>query len=153
MAAVARGRPRPPAWRRALPENLTAWSFVLPASVLVLGLIIWRRDRRLWLFGAVGFCTLVISLGSGNKNTLLPWRAFSNEPLLQNIWPTRFLIATYLVMAIMLGLIEKCFPDRMAAWKPQLARMIPSYGTELADDPAVAAATIERTAKVLAINP
>ena len=25
-------RPRPPAWRRALPENLTAWSFVLPAS-------------------------------------------------------------------------------------------------------------------------
>ena len=38
MAAVARGRPRPPAWRRALPENLTAWSFVLPASLLVLGL-------------------------------------------------------------------------------------------------------------------
>jgi multiple sugar transport system permease protein len=45
MAAIARGRPRPPAWRRALPENLTAWSFVLPASVLVLGLgffpVIW----------------------------------------------------------------------------------------------------------------
>jgi malate dehydrogenase (quinone) len=54
---------------------------------------------------------------------------------------------------IMLGLIEKCFPDRMAAWKPQLARMIPSYGTELSDDAAVAAATIQRTAKVLAINP
>jgi hypothetical protein len=75
------------------------------ALVLVLGVIIWRKDRRLWLFGAVGFCTLVISLGSGNTNTLLPWRVFSNEPLLQNIWPTRFLIATYLVMAIMLGLI------------------------------------------------
>ena len=45
MAAVARRQPRPPAWRRALPENLTAWSFVLPASVLVLGLgffpVIW----------------------------------------------------------------------------------------------------------------
>ena len=33
------------------------------ALVLVLGLIIWRKDRKLWLFGAVGFCTLVISLG------------------------------------------------------------------------------------------
>ncbi len=75
------------------------------ASVLVTGLIIWRRDRRLWLFGAVGFCTLVISLGSGSKSTPLPWRVFSNAPLLQNIWPTRFLIGTYLVMAIMLGLI------------------------------------------------
>src|ERR1700712_2630353 len=45
MAAIARGRPRPPAWRRALPENLAAWSFVLPASLLVLGLgffpVIW----------------------------------------------------------------------------------------------------------------
>ena len=39
------GRPRPPAWRRALPENLTGWSFVLPASIIVLGLgffpVIW----------------------------------------------------------------------------------------------------------------
>lgn len=75
------------------------------AAVLVLGLIIWRRDRRLWLFGAVGLCTLVISLGSGSKNTPLPWEVFSNAPLLQNIWPTRFLVGTYLVMAIMLGLI------------------------------------------------
>jgi multiple sugar transport system permease protein len=45
VAAVARRRPRPPAWRRALPANLTGWSFVLPASALVLGLgffpVIW----------------------------------------------------------------------------------------------------------------
>ena len=45
MAVAAGGRHRPPAWRRALPENLTGWGFVLPASVLVLGLgffpVIW----------------------------------------------------------------------------------------------------------------
>ena len=44
-AGAAGGRHRPPAWRRALPENLTGWGFVLPASVLVLGLgffpVIW----------------------------------------------------------------------------------------------------------------
>ena len=45
MAVAAGGRHRPPAWRRALPENLTGWGFVLPASLLVLGLgffpVIW----------------------------------------------------------------------------------------------------------------
>lgn len=54
---------------------------------------------------------------------------------------------------IMLGLIEKCFPERMAAWKPELQRMIPSYGTQLSDDPALAKKTIARTAKALQINP
>ena len=53
---------------------------------------------------------------------------------------------------IMLSLIEKCFPDRMAAWTPELKRMIPSYGKQLSDDPALAAKTIARTAKALRIN-
>jgi malate dehydrogenase (quinone) len=53
---------------------------------------------------------------------------------------------------IMLGLIEKCFPDRMDAWKPRLVEMIPSYGTQLSDDPALAEKTIARTAKALKIN-
>ncbi|MCU1580388.1 MAG: malate:quinone oxidoreductase [Rhodoglobus sp.] len=54
---------------------------------------------------------------------------------------------------IMLGLVEKCFPDRIEGWKAELKRMIPSYGTQLSDDPAAAAATIKRTAKILSINP
>jgi len=52
---------------------------------------------------------------------------------------------------IMLGLIEKCFSDRMAAWKPELQRMIPSYGIPLSEDPALARATLARTAKTLEI--
>jgi malate dehydrogenase (quinone) len=53
---------------------------------------------------------------------------------------------------IMLGLVEKCFPDRMDAWRPRLVEMIPSYGTQLSDDPALAEKTIARTAKALHIN-
>jgi malate dehydrogenase (quinone) len=53
---------------------------------------------------------------------------------------------------IMLGLIEKCFPDRMDAWRPRLLEMIPSYGTQLADDPALAEKTIASTAKALDIS-
>jgi malate dehydrogenase (quinone) len=53
---------------------------------------------------------------------------------------------------IMLRLIEKCFPDRIEAWTPALKRMIPSYGTQLSDDPATAAKTVARTADVLSIS-
>lgn len=38
MAVALRSPPQRPAWRRALPENLTGWGFVLPASILILGL-------------------------------------------------------------------------------------------------------------------
>jgi malate dehydrogenase (quinone) len=52
---------------------------------------------------------------------------------------------------IMLGLLEKCFPDRIAAWRPQLEKMVPSFGKALADDPALADAVMTRTAETLRI--
>jgi malate dehydrogenase (quinone) len=52
---------------------------------------------------------------------------------------------------IMLGLIEKCFPDRIDAWRPQLTAMVPSFGTQLSDDPALADRVMTRTAEVLRI--
>jgi len=51
---------------------------------------------------------------------------------------------------IMLDVIAKCFPARMAAWRPQLEQMIPSYGGTLSDT-SQAAATVTRTAKALGI--
>ncbi|WP_309619434.1 malate dehydrogenase (quinone) [Salinibacterium sp.] len=53
---------------------------------------------------------------------------------------------------IMLGLVEKCFPDRMDAWGPKLKRMIPTYGQSLADQPELARQTIASTAETLHIN-
>jgi malate dehydrogenase (quinone) len=53
---------------------------------------------------------------------------------------------------IMLDVIAKCFPDRMAAWEPELERMIPSYGSQLSSNKAEAKATLSRTAKALAIS-
>jgi len=52
---------------------------------------------------------------------------------------------------IMLGLVEKCFPDRIDAWRPILRTMIPSYGTQLSDDPAAADRTMTATATALGI--
>jgi malate dehydrogenase (quinone) len=50
---------------------------------------------------------------------------------------------------IMIGLIEKCFPDRVEAWSPRLKAMVPTYGTtRLVDD---AAPVMASTAKALRI--
>jgi malate dehydrogenase (quinone) len=52
---------------------------------------------------------------------------------------------------IMLGLVEKCFPASMDAWRPKLQAMVPSYGTQLSDNAALAKQTIGATAKELQI--
>jgi malate dehydrogenase (quinone) len=52
---------------------------------------------------------------------------------------------------IMLGLIEKCFPASMDAWRPTLARMMPSYGTQLSDSATLAKKSMTATAKALEI--
>lgn len=39
---------------------------------------------------------------------------------------------------IMVSPVEKCFPDRIEAWRPALVGMIPSYGKHLSDEPAEA---------------
>lgn len=54
---------------------------------------------------------------------------------------------------IMLDVLAKCFPGKLAGWEPQLERMIPSYGEQLSANKATAKATLTRTAKALEIAP
>ncbi len=54
--------------------------------------------------------------------------------------------------SIMLGLVKTCFPDRIAQWEPELRRLVPSYGSTLNGDAAVADASLSETARVLGIN-
>ena len=67
-------------------------------------MIVWRRDRRLWLFAAVGVVSTLLSLGV-SKNTLLPWQLLANLPEFENVIPGRFVLIIYLCLAVMLGLI------------------------------------------------
>jgi malate dehydrogenase (quinone) len=53
---------------------------------------------------------------------------------------------------IMLGLIDKCFPDHRAKWAEAIRVMVPTYGTDLADDPQLADETLTRTARVLHLH-
>ena len=73
-------------------------------AVLVVGLVVWRRDLRLWLFVAVGAASIALSSGLA-FNAWTPWRLFEWLPQMDNIIPSRFLLITYLCAAVMLGVI------------------------------------------------
>jgi malate dehydrogenase (quinone) len=53
---------------------------------------------------------------------------------------------------IMLSLLKKCFPEHWAGWEPRVREMVPTYGKDLGDDPALADATLARTAKILGLH-
>lgn len=72
--------------------------------VLVVGTAIWRRDRRLWLFGILGAISVPLSFGL-RQGSWTPWRLFMVLPEFENIIPMRFLTVTYLAAAVMLALI------------------------------------------------
>jgi malate dehydrogenase (quinone) len=54
---------------------------------------------------------------------------------------------------IMLGLLEKIFADRIDGWRDKLTTIVPTWGKTLNDDPALAEATMTRTAEILGITP
>ncbi|MFW6773474.1 malate:quinone oxidoreductase [Nocardioides sp. CPCC 205120] len=55
-------------------------------------------------------------------------------------------------VAIMLDLLEQCFPDRWATWEPTLGAMVPSNGAPLASDPQRARELMVATSQALGLD-
>ncbi|MGY1835647.1 malate:quinone oxidoreductase [Blastococcus sp. SYSU DS0510] len=55
-------------------------------------------------------------------------------------------------VSAMLTLIERCFPQRLDAWRPRLQEAIPSYGRPLNDEPALLAEIRAETTQTLELN-
>ncbi|UVY83251.1 malate:quinone oxidoreductase [Brachybacterium sp. NBEC-018] len=53
---------------------------------------------------------------------------------------------------IMIRLLTRMFPERQDAWRPIIARMVPSWGTPLSSDADAAHASLERTAAALGLT-
>jgi hypothetical protein len=64
--------------------------------------IVWRRDRRLWLFGAITVASVALSAGV-NHDFLLKFA--SSVPLVDDIVPDHLAFISYFALAVMLGLI------------------------------------------------
>jgi malate dehydrogenase (quinone) len=54
-------------------------------------------------------------------------------------------------VAIMIEVLERCFPDRMEAWAPKLKKIVPCYGENLVDDRETFVRLHERAAEVLGL--
>ncbi|MGO9344418.1 MAG: hypothetical protein ACLP6E_18175 [Acidimicrobiales bacterium] len=73
-------------------------------GVLGAGLVSYRRDLRLWFFGAVGLVSVALSLPV-TSSYWVPWRVLEHVPLVQNVAAARFFGMTTACAAIMLGVI------------------------------------------------
>jgi malate dehydrogenase (quinone) len=51
--------------------------------------------------------------------------------------------------AIMIDVLERCFPQRLGGWSKKLRGMVPSYGTKLSDDADLAYRSTSHTGSVL----
>ena len=126
----------------------------LIVAVVVGGFVAWRRDRRLWLFGGVALISVVLSLGARSA-VWLPWNTLQNVSLLDNVVPYRFVLITYLAIAIMLGLIVDhtyvaVTRQRSAALDPTDTRTTRSPWARL---PRWSGAVVALAVAVLALDP
>ncbi|TFV66991.1 UNVERIFIED_ORG: malate:quinone oxidoreductase [Bacillus sp. AZ43] len=55
-------------------------------------------------------------------------------------------------VSAMLTLLERCFPERVDAWRPKLQEVIPSYGHRLSEEPALLAEVRADTMQALELN-
>lgn len=55
-------------------------------------------------------------------------------------------------VSAMLEVLERCFPDRYAGWRPGLEEMVPSLGASLSDEPALYEEVRSWTTKVLELQ-
>lgn len=52
----------------------------------------------------------------------------------------------------MIDVLQRCFPDRFAAWRPALEEMVPSLGRQLADEPALFDELFEHSSRTLKLT-
>ncbi len=73
-------------------------------TVAVVGLVIWHRDRRLWLFAGLGAVAAALSLAPGH-GYWVPWQAIDGLPWVGDVVEARFSVVTILCAAVMVALV------------------------------------------------
>ncbi len=86
------------------PFPTAAYLGVGTLGVIVVGSALWYRDRRLWLFGAVGVVSICLSLRVTGRQWG-PWSLVYHLSLIRNVVQSRFSTVFLLCAAVMVGLI------------------------------------------------
>ncbi len=89
----------------------TVYLGIVLVAVLVVGLVIWRKDLRLWFCAAMLVIVDWLSMGGTGSGLSIgsvvahPWRIFQNLPVMESFVPERFTALSSLFAALMLGVI------------------------------------------------
>jgi hypothetical protein len=86
---------------------LPAPTYLGPGVVLVIvaGLCVWRKDRRLWFFGAFGLISFVLSIAPHEGSIWVPWNVLANVPVVEDIIAGRFMVITILCAAVVVAIV------------------------------------------------
>ncbi|HWE65019.1 MAG TPA: hypothetical protein VG298_00090 [Acidimicrobiales bacterium] len=94
----------------ALPSSgYLGWGFL---GVLVGGMVVWFRDRRLWFFGFLFTLCVVLSFGE-RKGEWEPVRIFAHLPVIENVIVQRFMVVGFLAGGVLLAIIVDRVRDRL----------------------------------------
>ncbi|TIC89335.1 malate dehydrogenase (quinone) [Nocardioides sp. GY 10113] len=56
-------------------------------------------------------------------------------------------------VAVMMDVLQRCFPEKTEEWRPAMEKMIPSYGKQLSQEPELAAEILSATDRTLGLTP
>ena len=83
--------------------------------VVGVGSLVWRSDRRLWCFGALGVITAAFSLRVGGDRWG-PWSLVYHLPLVDNVVQSRFVSVFGLCATVMVAIIVDRSRSASQAW-------------------------------------
>lgn len=86
---------------------LPASTYLGPGVLLVIaaGICVWRKDRRLWFFGAFALINFVLSISPHEGSIWVPWNVLANVPLIEDIIAGRFMVMTILCAAVAVAIV------------------------------------------------
>jgi hypothetical protein len=96
-------------------------------AVVGVGTLVWRSDRRLWCFGALGLITAAFSLRVGGDRWG-PWSLVYHLPLVENVVQSRFVSVFGLCAAVMVAIIVDRSRSAAQAWLTDRGRRPSSAG-------------------------
>jgi hypothetical protein len=122
--------------------------------VIVGGLVVWRRDLRLWAFASLAALSVVLSFGV-RYGPWSPWGLVARLPVFENISPSRFALFTELATAALVALVVEHAYDAVRTWSAARDDAAPRWahrGLPLLAGAALAAAAVAPPAAYLATS-
>jgi hypothetical protein len=95
--------------------------------VVAVGLVVWRSDRRLWFFAALGTITALLSLRV-TSGRWVPWAVVYRLPLFDNVVQSRFDAVFGLCAAVLLAVIVDRARSGARQWSMRRRAHDPSGG-------------------------